>query len=83
MKEINNNANDINIIKLKSTPNEIELSMIKGILEDNNIPYIVRDHGTGGHMRIMTGGSLFGTDIMVEEADFGKAKKLLESIGMD
>lgn len=80
---MSNSRDDVNIIKLKSISNEIELSMIKGILDDNNIPYIVRDYGVGGHMRIMTGVSLFGTDIMVEEADFGKAKKLLESIGMD
>lgn len=57
--------------------------MIKGILDDNNIPYIVKDHGTGGHMRIITGGSLFAADIMVEESDFNRAKELLESIGMD
>lgn len=79
---MNNNAGGINIIKLRRTSNEIELAMIKGILDDNNIPYIIRDYGTGGHMRIITGGSLFGTDIMVEEAEFDKAKSLLESIGI-
>jgi hypothetical protein len=34
-------------------------------------------------MRIIAGGSIFGTDVMVEETDFDKAKSLLESIGID
>lgn len=78
-----NNADDINIIKLRSISNEIELGMIKEILKDNNIPYIVKDYGSGGYMRIISGGSLFGTDIMVKEADFDKANSLLESINID
>lgn len=80
---MSNKADDVNIIRLKRISNEIELSMIKGILEENNIPYIVRDYGAGSHMRIMTGRSLYHTDVMVEEADFDKAKSLLESIGID
>lgn len=41
------NADNINIVKLKSISDEIELGMIKAISEDNNIPYIVRDYGSG------------------------------------
>ncbi|HHZ14047.1 MAG: DUF2007 domain-containing protein [Caldicoprobacterales bacterium] len=77
------NMDDINIIKLKSVSNEIELGMIRSILDDNDIPYLLKDHGSGGHMRIIAGGSIFGTDVMVEETDFDKAKSLLESIGID
>lgn len=46
---MNNNMDNINIIKLRSISNEIELDMIKAILGDNNIPYIVKDHGAGGN----------------------------------
>lgn len=79
---MNKNADDINIVKLRSISNEVELGIIKAILDDNNIPYIVKDYGSGGHMRIITGSSPFNTDIMVEEADFDKANSLLESIGI-
>ena len=78
-----NNADDVNIIKLRSISNEMELGMIKEILEDNNIPYIIKDYGPGGHMRIISGGSLYGTDVMVAEDDFDKANGLLESISID
>lgn len=76
------NSDNINIMKLKRAANEIELSIIRGILEDNSIPYIVQDYGPGGHIRITAGTSLYGADVMVEEAVFDKAKALLESIGL-
>lgn len=41
------NADKINIIKLRSTSNEMKLGMIKAILGDNEIPYIVKNHGLG------------------------------------
>lgn len=80
---MDNNKDGINIIKLRSISNEMELGMIKGILDDNNIPYIVKDYGSGGYMRIIGGSSLFRTDVMVNEVDFDKANSLLESISMD
>ena len=76
------NSDKINIIRLRGISNEIELGMIKAILDDNNIPYIVKDYGSGGHMRIITGSSPFNTDIMIEEDDFEKANSLLESISI-
>lgn len=77
------NKDNLKLIKLRSISNEIELSIIKEILYDNAIPYIVKDYGPGGHMRIVTGGSIFGTDIMVAEDDFDRANELLRSIRID
>ena len=77
-----NNVENVNIIKLRSISNEIELGMIKEILDDNNIPYIIKNHGSGGYIRIITGGSSFATDVMVKESDFDKSNNLLESIGL-
>ncbi|MGO1470622.1 MAG: putative signal transducing protein [Tissierella sp.] len=74
---------NINIVKLRSISNEIELNMIKAILDDNSIPYIIKNHGAGGHMRIISGSSQFATDIMVAEYDIDRAKSLLESISID
>lgn len=74
---------DVNLIKLRSVSNEMELRMIKEILNDNNIPYIIRDYGPGGHMRIIGGGSIFGTDVMVDEDDYDKGNNLLESISIE
>lgn len=75
-------SDDVNIVKLKGIENEMELDIIKSILEDNNIPYIIRDYGMGGHMRILSGTSVYSTDVMVSEEDFNKSKDLLESISI-
>ena len=77
------NNDEVNIIKLRSTSNEMELSMMKAILDDNHIPYLIKNHGAGGHMRIIGGSSLFGTDVMVAEDDFDAANNLLESISIE
>lgn len=78
-----NNVDSINIIKLKSISNDIELNMIKEILNDNDIPYIVKDYGSGGYMRIISGGSLQETDVMIDKSDLEEAKNLLEAIGIN
>ena len=77
------NKEDLHIVKLRSISNEIELAMIKEILEDNKIPYLVKDHGMGGYMRIFAGVSAFGTDVMVKQEDFDQANSLLESISIE
>lgn len=77
------NIDNVSIIKLKSISNEVELSMIKEILDDNNIPYIVKDYGSGGYMRIISGGSLQETDVMIDKSDLEQAKHLLEAIGIN
>lgn len=71
----------IELITLKTVNNNIELDIIKSILDDNNIPYIVKDYGAGGHMRIIAGGSApFRTDILVEKSTLDAAKELIEQI---
>lgn len=76
------NVDNINIVKLKSISNDIELNMIKEILSNNDIPYIVKDYGSGGYMRIISGISLQETDVMIAKSDLEKAKNLLEAIGI-
>lgn len=78
-----NSSDGLDLIKLRSTVNEIELSMMKEILEDNNIPFIIKDHGPGGHMRIIGRKSLYGTDVMIDKRDFDRANALLESISIE
>ena len=39
---MNTDPEKVNIVKLKSIGNEIELFMIKGLLNDNDIPFIIQ-----------------------------------------
>lgn len=61
----------------------VKLGIIRGLLEDEQIPYLVHERGTGSAMRIMTGFSLFGTDIFVPKAAIERAKGLIAGLEED
>ena len=72
------------LVLLKTANNDYELSMLKEILKDNNIPYIVNDKEGGGYLRIHSGISMYSTNVLVEKAFYEKAKKLInETFGDD
>ena len=56
------------------------LGIVRGMLEDEDIPYLVRERGTGSAMRIMTGFSLFGTDVFVPTNAMEVAKGLIAGL---
>lgn len=72
----------INLISLRRVSNEFDLGMITSILEDKSIPFIIKNPGTGGYMRIISGASPFLTEIMVDEAAYEEANSLLEQISL-
>ncbi len=59
------------------------LGMVRGLLEDADIPYLVHERATGSAMRIMTGFSLYGTDIFVPKAAEEAARDLIAGINTD
>lgn len=73
---------NIQLVLLRTVNNNFELDSVTSLLEENNIPYILKDHGTGGYMRIISGNSMYGTDILVEELFFERANDLLDSISL-
>jgi hypothetical protein len=56
------------------------LGIVRGMLEDENIPYLVRERGTGSAMRILTGFSLYGTDVYVPSEALDTAKGLVAGL---
>lgn len=78
-----NSSNEIELVVLASPNTEYELSVIKSLLEDNNIPYIIKDKGAGGYMRIYTGSSMFGTEILVEKSQLEQSLHILEEFPWD
>ncbi|WP_313756163.1 DUF2007 domain-containing protein [Tissierella sp.] len=76
----NKQSNEIDLVLLRTTNNNFELGIIKSILDDNNIPYIVKDYGAGGYMRIISGDSPYRTDVLVEKSNYNQAKEILEQI---
>lgn len=65
--------------KLLISTDSMQSQMIIALLKEANIPYVVRDRGAGGWIKIGLGFSVFGTDIYVAEDDYDKAKELVDS----
>ena len=57
----------------------IELSIVRSILEAEQIPYRVRERGAGGVVRLVAGDSPFGCDILVPADIFEQASELLDA----
>lgn len=80
-KKAMNADTNIELVLLRSVNSDFELNMIKSLLEENEIPYIVRDHGVGGYMRIVTGSSsIFGAEILVEKSQLEQSLDILNEI---
>ena len=58
----------------------VVLGMVRGLLEDADIPYLVQERATGSAMRIMTGFSMFGTDVYVPTEALETAKGLVAGL---
>ena len=56
------------------------LAMVRGLLEEENIPYLVRERGSGSAMRLIVGFSMYGTDIYVPADALEKASELVEGL---
>ena len=64
---------------LVTVHDEIEKNLICGILEEEEIPYLCKDRGSGEVARILTGFSLFGCDIFVPKTAHAAAAELLDA----
>lgn len=72
------NLNDIEMVILKTVVDNYDLNIVRNLLEEQDIPYILNEKGPGGYMKIISGSSLYGTDILVENSQFEKAKAILD-----
>ncbi len=70
---------DENLELLTTVYDNVELSVLRSILEGENVPYMIRERGSGSSVRIITGFTMFGTDIFVPKAAFERAKEILEA----
>ena len=73
----------LELVALTEVENEFELGIITAILKDNGIPFIIKNKGSGGYMRIVTGSSPYGTSMMVEKSMLERAGELITPITED
>lgn len=70
-------SDNLDLVVLRTIESEFEMNMITAILEDNGIPFIVKNKGSGSYMRIITGSSPFKTDILVSKDSFERSMELI------
>ena len=56
-----------------------ELMVAQSVLKDAEIPFLCKDRGSGGMMKIIAGYSVMGTDIFVPEEVLEHATELLDA----
>ncbi len=56
------------------------LGIVRGMLEDESIPYLMRDRGVGHVVRMVTGVSSYGIDLYVPTEAYETAKALIAGI---
>lgn len=64
---------------LTTAHDDVELSILKAILEDEKIPCLTKDRGSGSSVRIITGYSTYGTDILVPTKYLDAAREMLDA----
>ena len=64
---------------LTTTHDDVELAILSSILEDEKIPFLTHDRGGGSSVRIITGYSMYGTDILVPSQVLERAKEILQA----
>ena len=64
---------------LTTVHGNVELSVVRSILEGEEIPYRLRDRGAGGVTRIVTGDSPYGCDVLVPKEWYEKALEILDA----
>lgn len=61
----------------------LRTAIIKGILESENIPYLIRERGAGASLGIIMGTNYLGTDIYVPESFYERGMELIAPLFED
>ena len=72
-------AHDDNVELLFTVYDPSELTVLLSVLRDADIPYLCKERGSGGMMKIVAGFSVFGTDVFVLKEHYETAKAIFES----
>ena len=64
---------------LTTTYDNAAKDIIEALLRSENIPFVSKDRGVGGSLRVITGFSIYGCDIYVNNEMLDTAKELLEA----
>lgn len=72
-------GHDEDVELLTTVYDNMELSVLRSVLEGENIPYLLKERGSGSSVRIIMGFSMYGTDVFVPKEILEQAKEILEA----
>lgn len=69
--------NDPKFIKLVTVSDRVKFDLITSMLDEYEIPFIVKDDEAGSIMRIIGGSSIYGATIYVPDFIYEKARNIV------
>ena len=73
-------ASDENLVLLRTFHDDVSVLMAAEVLRDENVPFVRKDRGSGSAVRLITGYSMYGTDLLVLPEDLEKASALMAEL---
>ena len=73
-------ANEDGLVLLRTFHDDVSVTMAEEVLRDEEILYVKKDRGSGSAVRLITGYSMYGTDLLVAPEDLEKASALMEAL---
>ena len=68
---------DDSLALLTTVYDSAQLAVLESILRDAEIPYLIKERGSGSSVKIITGFSMFGTDLFVRREQLALATELI------
>ena len=65
-------------VEVAIIPNTVLSEIYQDMLRENEIPFVCRQQGAAGYLKILTGGLLAADSIYVNERDYERARELYE-----
>ena len=75
-----NTEEKVEEVLLVASVNDVTINQICAILNDNNIPFLKVDEGSGSYMNVYMGFSNQEKRILVNKEDYEKAKELISPV---
>jgi hypothetical protein len=72
-------AHEASLELLMTVYNSAEQAVVESILRDAEIPYLIKERGAGSSVKVITGFSMYGTDIFVRREQLDEAKAIFEA----
>ena len=65
------------LVPLTNVQTSMEAEMLQDILQQEHIPVIIKEEGSGGYMKVYMGYSIYGETLYVYDYDYPRAREIM------